>query len=133
MRGATLLLCLFLLLAGTVAHADLIDRPHLSVTRTILDPGHATTVWTGLYSDSIEKHVVELRAQSGLTVDHAEQDAFLDGEHGKIIEWRATAATPLQPGRYWMWLYVDGVQADTIGVDVRPSCCWAWLPWVRKG
>lgn len=126
------LVILLCLACATPARAGLVDRPHLSITRTILDPGQVTTVWTGLYADTIEKHVVELRAQSGLIVEVAEQDAFLDGEHGQIISWRVTASTPLRPGRYWMWLYVDGVYMDTIAVDVRPSCCWIWLPWVRK-
>lgn len=114
------------------AAASLIDRPHLAVTRTLLDPGKATTVWTGFYSDSIEKHIAQLQAQSGLTVAAPEQDVFLDGAHGQIISWLVTADAPLRPGRYTMTLWVDGAQVDTIAIDVRPSCCWVWLPWVRK-
>lgn len=128
LRSITVLAVLFAL----ALPARALPSPHLSVTRTLLDPGQATTASTTLYGDAIEKHLAELRVQAGLTVTTPERDVFLDGARGRVLEWRVTAAKRLRPGRYWLTLFVDGWPVDMIAIDVRPSCCWVWLSRVTK-
>ena len=125
----TILLALTLTLP---ARASLIDRPHLSVSATLIDPGASTTIWTGFYSDQPEKHLAELRGPPGWSIATPEQDVFTDGTRGRIVEWRVTAGKGVRWGRYPFTLLVDGVEVDSISVDVRLVGVLVWLPWVRR-
>lgn len=127
-----ILVILMLVSFTTVAHSAFIILPQLSVSRTMIDPGASTTVTAVFYTDQIEKHLAEVRVPMGWSVDVAQQDVFVDGEHGSLHNWIVTADPDLLPRRYAIELWIDGVHVDTVLIDVRQVTTLIYLPRVIK-